>query len=81
MTEHFIESSFCKTDTSYKTPLRPDCFHDFVGQEAVCEQLAVIIEAAKMRKEPLNHVLFSGPPGLGKTTHRQALWGRGFDQR
>ena len=68
MTEHFIESSFCKTDTSYEVPLRPDRFGDFVGQDSVCEQLAIIIEAAKMRKESLNHLLFSGPPGLGKTT-------------
>jgi len=68
VTKHFIESSFCEAQAHFEVPLRPDHFGDFVGQESVCEQLAVIMEAAKMRKEPLNHVLFSGPPGLGKTT-------------
>lgn len=68
MTETFIESSFCKTDDSFEVPLRPQLITDFVGQDAVREQLEVIIEAAKMRKEPLSHCLFCGPPGLGKTT-------------
>jgi len=48
--------------------LRPRRFEDFVGQERVKENLRIYIEAARRRKEPLDHILLSGPPGLGKTT-------------
>jgi Holliday junction DNA helicase RuvB len=48
--------------------LRPTRLKEFTGQEAVKENLAVAIEAAKKRGEPMEHVLLSGPPGLGKTT-------------
>ncbi len=48
--------------------LRPKVFSDFVGQKRIKENLKVFIEAAKVRKEALDHVLFFGPPGLGKTT-------------
>ncbi len=48
--------------------LRPSSLDDFVGQKEVCENLKVFIEAAKQRKEALDHVLLFGPPGLGKTT-------------
>ena len=48
--------------------LRPKKLDDFIGQSAVKENLKVFIEAAKLRGEPLDHVLFYGPPGLGKTT-------------
>ena len=48
--------------------LRPNSLDDFVGQAQVCENLKVFIEAAKQRKEALDHVLLFGPPGLGKTT-------------
>ena len=48
--------------------LRPASLGDFVGQKSVKENLLVAIQAAKKRKEPLEHILFSGPPGLGKTT-------------
>ncbi len=68
MTSPFIESTFCKEDTEYEVPLRPQTLFDFMGQQHVREQLEVIIGAAKLRKEPLGHCLFSGPPGLGKTT-------------
>lgn len=49
-------------------PLRPQTLGEYVGQEKVKENLKVFIEAAKLRKEPLDHVLLYGPPGLGKTT-------------
>ena len=68
MTEHFIESSFCEQDKQFETPLRPKTMKDFIGQESVLELLQVQIMAALARKEPLNHLLFCGPPGLGKTT-------------
>ncbi|MPZ43938.1 MAG: Holliday junction branch migration DNA helicase RuvB [Betaproteobacteria bacterium] len=48
--------------------LRPRLLADYVGQEKVREQLGIFIEAARRRKEPLDHVLLFGPPGLGKTT-------------
>ncbi|MBS0655015.1 MAG: Holliday junction branch migration DNA helicase RuvB [Verrucomicrobia bacterium] len=68
MTQHFIESSFCEKDRVFEVPLRPQTLSDFVGQEHLREQIEVQILAAQGRKEPLNHCLFSGPPGLGKTT-------------
>ena len=49
-------------------PLRPKTLSEYVGQEKVKENLSVFIEAAKIRKETLDHVLLYGPPGLGKTT-------------
>lgn len=48
--------------------IRPDRFSDFIGQEGLKETLRIAIEAARKRGEPLDHTLFSGPPGLGKTT-------------
>ena len=53
--------------------LRPQLLSDFVGQRAECENLKVYIEAAKGRGEALDHVLFFGPPGLGKTTLAQIV--------
>ena len=49
-------------------PLRPQILQDFVGQQGLKEKLSIYIRAAIQRKEPLDHVLFHGPPGLGKTT-------------
>lgn len=48
--------------------LRPENLDDYVGQEQTVETLRIAIEAAKLRGEPVDHVLFHGPPGLGKTT-------------
>jgi Holliday junction DNA helicase RuvB len=48
--------------------LRPKMLDEYVGQEKIRGQLEIFIEAAKKRKEPLDHVLLFGPPGLGKTT-------------
>ncbi|HHX13470.1 MAG TPA: Holliday junction branch migration DNA helicase RuvB [Clostridiales bacterium] len=48
--------------------LRPKHFHEYIGQTTVTDNLKIYIEAARMRREPLDHVLFYGPPGLGKTT-------------
>lgn len=68
MTDAFIESSWTKPDAPFENPLRPQFLHDFIGQEAVRARLEIFIEAARNRKEALGHLLFSGPPGLGKTT-------------
>jgi len=53
--------------------LRPRLLSDLIGQERVKENLAILIAAARQRKEPLDHVLFYGPPGLGKTTLAHVL--------
>jgi Holliday junction DNA helicase RuvB len=55
-------------DRSAETALRPSRLDEFVGQAKVKESLQIAIDAAKQRKEPLDHTLFFGPPGLGKTT-------------
>jgi Holliday junction DNA helicase RuvB len=55
-------------DEVYGASLRPRSFDEYVGQTTVVENLKIAIEAAKQRNEPLEHVLFYGPPGLGKTT-------------
>ncbi|MFN3283159.1 MAG: Holliday junction branch migration DNA helicase RuvB, partial [Pseudothermotoga sp.] len=48
--------------------LRPHTLDDYIGQSEVKQKLKIAIQAAKMRNEPLDHILFAGPPGLGKTT-------------
>jgi Holliday junction DNA helicase RuvB len=55
-------------DTQDILSLRPSSFDDYVGQQETVETLKIAIQAAKMRGEPIEHVLFHGPPGLGKTT-------------
>jgi Holliday junction DNA helicase RuvB len=57
-----------KPEETLDFTLRPRTFDDFVGQDKLKSNLRVFIQAARMRGEPLDHVLFSGPPGLGKTT-------------
>ena len=55
-------------DRAFEQSLRPKRFDEFVGQEQIKENLQVYIQAAKSRGEHLDHILFSGPPGIGKTT-------------
>lgn len=55
-------------DVEVDQQLRPLKFDEFIGQEKIVNNLKVFIQAAKMRSEPLDHVLLTGPPGLGKTT-------------
>jgi len=55
-------------DVGAEPSLRPQLLDEFIGQGKVCDALSIAIEAAKQRREPLDHLLFHGPPGLGKTT-------------
>jgi Holliday junction DNA helicase RuvB len=66
VTEHITSTSFGPLDDG-EAKLRPQLLTDFTGQEKAKGNLSVFIEAARMRKEPLDHVLLHGPPGLGKT--------------
>ena len=65
--ERFIDANECQEDMFDKN-IRPDNLDEYIGQEKIKENLRIFIEAAKMRNEPLDHVLLYGPPGLGKTT-------------
>lgn len=56
------------TEDTFEETIRPDSLDEYIGQKEVKENLDVFIKAAKMREEPLDHVLLYGPPGLGKTT-------------
>ena len=63
-----VQAEVNEEDQRYEITLRPKCLEEYVGQEQVKDNLRVYIEAAKSRGEALDHVLFCGPPGLGKTT-------------
>jgi len=66
--DRLITDVLNKPDTQLEGTLRPSLFSDFTGQANVKERLEIAVEAARRRKEPLDHLLLSGPPGLGKTT-------------
>jgi Holliday junction DNA helicase RuvB len=66
--EERIVSSVLQPDEGEEAQIRPLRLGEFIGQTAVKESLTIAIEAAKARGEPIDHLLFSGPPGLGKTT-------------
>ncbi len=68
MPKRMIETSFTAEDEKIETTLRPQFLKDYIGQEKLKSNLSVYIKAALQRGEPLDHALFFGPPGLGKTT-------------
>ena len=68
MADHKISEVLAKPDAALEITLRPSLFSEFTGQLKVKERLEITVTAAKQRKEAIDHILFSGPPGLGKTT-------------
>ena len=66
--DRLIDSELDNEEVQYNNSLRPSQLAEYVGQEKIKENLNIFIAAAKMREESLDHVLFYGPPGLGKTT-------------
>ena len=68
MEDRIISARLMMEDEAAELSLRPRYLSEYIGQAQVKENLRIYIEAAKMRKEPLDHVLLYGPPGLGKTT-------------
>ena len=68
MERRVITTTVLEEDKTIESSLRPQLLKDYVGQEKIKDNLKVYIEAAKNRGEALDHVLFYGPPGLGKTT-------------
>lgn len=63
-----ITDELGKPDMAFEKSLRPEIFSEFEGQDKVKERLEIAVTAASQRKEPIDHLLLSGPPGLGKTT-------------
>lgn len=69
MMDRIVEiEKFDASEVTIETTLRPDAWNEYIGQEKIKKNLGVFIEASKKREEALDHVLFFGPPGLGKTT-------------
>src|SRR5215217_7355618 len=66
--ENFVSQTLEAPVTPFDVSLRPPMFSEFAGQEKVCERLELMVQAAKQRGDVLDHILLSGPPGLGKTT-------------
>lgn len=67
-TDEMLDSNLFEEEKEFEVGLRPKHLNEYIGQEKIKEQLSLFIAAARKRKESLDHVLFSGPPGLGKTT-------------
>ena len=63
-----LDPQLIKEEEKVEVKLRPDRLAEFIGQEKLKQQMDIFLRAAKSRGEALDHVLFYGPPGLGKTT-------------
>src|SRR3972149_1140389 len=66
--DHILDSEEFEGEEKFEETLRPRKFSEYIGQKQVKDNLKITIEAAKKRKEPIDHALLYGPPGLGKTT-------------
>lgn len=66
--ENFVTQTLESPVTPFDVSLRPPIFSEFAGQEKVCQRLELMVQAAQQRGDVLDHILLSGPPGLGKTT-------------
>ena len=66
--EHIMDPSHREDEVTFENSLRPRFLRDFIGQQKLKDSIKVSVEAAKQRREALDHVLLFGPPGLGKTT-------------
>src|ERR1700676_285723 len=67
------QGSGSQEDRERDTALRPRWLREVIGQQAVVQRLGIVLNACKKLKEPLSHILFDGPPGLGKTTFATVL--------
>ena len=66
--ERIMDPSYREAEVTFENSLRPRFLRDFIGQQKLKDSIKVSVEAAKQRREALDHVLLFGPPGLGKTT-------------
>src|ERR1041384_8514426 len=89
--DRLVTAARVDEDAQYEAGLRPRLLDEYIGQDRIRENLHVAIAAAKQRREPLDHVLLHGPPGLGKTTLAyvianemgvaiRATWGRAMEK-
>ena len=68
MNERIVSAEVGSEESATENALRPKNLHDFVGQQRVRDQINVLLQSAKERGVSADHILLSGPPGLGKTT-------------
>lgn len=66
--DRLVEPAASNEDEVIDRAIRPRMLADYTGQDHVCEQMEIFIQAARNRKDALDHLLIFGPPGLGKTT-------------